>query len=67
MTVPHIYVVRFQKRFITEFVPEPEKPVGREGLKRKSFFAARRQKRLERKARFLARERQKRAQIFLTC
>jgi hypothetical protein len=34
-----------------EFVPKPEKPVGREGLKRKSFFAAKRQKRLERKAR----------------
>jgi hypothetical protein len=38
----------------------------RQGLQRKSFFAARPQKRLERKARFLARERQKGAQLFLT-
>jgi hypothetical protein len=30
--------------------------VGREGLQRKSFFAAGRQKRLERKARFFAKQ-----------
>jgi hypothetical protein len=39
-------------------------PVGRQGLQRKSFFAARPQKRLQRKARFW-REAPKGADIFL--